>query len=411
MPIRHPMICPWLKQLKISARRGRCLLHLLHTYTNMQIRIYTHLYTHIQACLLQSCVRLPSRLKLVEDIWRHVAATLRSPAASPAKPSVAPHTSGGAPLPPQQQGEGAGGPEATPRGSRCMVKVEGRHGAGVSVLLAQVAERIERECAGLGFAGGCHVIYFRALPGHARSYLLWYLCSAVSMTTAVRPTWRVLSDLLIRRSLDQTIATMFVLDGITPADAQSLSEVLAATRQAGGMALAIFALQSVWEALSNPLLGQLSPSPISGAGPGAPTPAAAAPQPPPLACVAAAVGELPPMETRLLVSATLRTLAAAGTGAGSDAGAGTAQCSVRGGTRNVVPAAFVGMCEDKILYALERHTFTKVLSVVALLSTHTRALTFENFSQAAACSRRVCGAAAVLERGVSAGVTARAVGN
>ena len=62
------------------------------------------------------------------------------------------------------------------------------------------------------------------------------------------------------------------------------------------------------------------------------------------------------METRLLVSATLRTLAAAGTGAGSDAGAGTAQCSARGGTRNVVPAAFVGMCEDKILYAIERRT-------------------------------------------------------
>lgn len=242
-----------------------------------------------------------------------------------------------------------------------MVKVEGRHGAGVSVLLAQIAQHMERESEGLEFAGGCHVIYFRALAGHTRSYMLWYLCSAVSMTTTVRPTWRALGELLIRRSLDQAMATMFVLDGITPADAQSLSEVLAATRQAGGMALAIFALQSVWEAPLNPLLGPLSPSHIPGAalGPGAPTPAAAAQQPLPLACVAVTVGELLSTETRMLVCATLRGLATAGTGAGSDAGAGAAQCSARGGARNVVPAAFVDLCEDKILYAMERHTFSK----------------------------------------------------
>lgn len=53
----------------------------------------------------------------------------------------------------------------------------------------------------------------------------------------------------------------------------------------------------------------------SPCAPGVPTPAIAAQQPRPLACVAVAVGELPPIETSLFVSATLRALAATGTGA------------------------------------------------------------------------------------------------
>ena len=311
-----------------------------------------------QALVLQSCVRLPSRLKLLDLLWRHVFATLRSPAASVHSASKRNADSDNADSQglgsPEQSSQAL--PETTPRGSQLMVKVEGRHGCGASVLLAQAAQRVERECGALGLEGGCHVVYFRALPAHTRSYLLWYLCSAVSMATAVRPSWRALSDLLIRRSLDQGMATIFVLDGVTPTDAQRLSETLAATKQAGGMALAILALQSVLEVQQNPLLGQLSPTPIPGAaapGLGAPPPAAAAPPPlPPLACVEMSVGELPPMETRMLVHATLATLAAGG--AGADGGAGAVEFSARGGGRSVVPAAYVDMCEDKILHTLER---------------------------------------------------------
>lgn len=112
--------------------------------------------------LLQDAVDLPSRRRLLQDIWQHVLATLRNPDARLPEDLL----SGGAGPPPLQ----------TPRSARSMLKVHGRHGAGVSVLLAQTARHIEKQCGVLGWPGGCQVVYFRSLPWHSSSYLVWYLC-------------------------------------------------------------------------------------------------------------------------------------------------------------------------------------------------------------------------------------------
>jgi hypothetical protein len=335
------------------------------------------------------------------------------------------------------------------------VRIVARHGAGVSVMLAQLARQVERECGMLGWEGGTQVIYYRALPWHSPSYLVWYLCSAASLSTAVRPSWRALTDLLVRRSVDQVaslpaswvrcthavcvhacalvfrpstwcthppqpfpathlpqailrcpcsltvallplvpstqgLATVLVLDGITPVDALALSDALAAARQAQAAALAILALASsaappapagerqpgvygrAWEVVhglgeagtrANTICNECTrrrpegaPSPAPGAAAAAATAllagdgAASAAQLP--ACVEFAMGELPAAETRLLLGACLRSLADGGTGAGGEGkGAGVNDAGPSG---EGVSAAKVAMCEERVAYVLER---------------------------------------------------------
>ena len=293
--------------------------------------------------LLQHAVELPSRQRLLHEIWQHVAATLRNPQA----PSPLPEGLRDVHLHVQ-----------TPRSARDLIKVQGRHGAGVSVLLAQLARHVERNCRALGWAGGCHVIYFRALPWHSRSYLMWYLCSAVSMATAVRPAWRALSDMLVRRSQEQGLATVLVLDGISASEALSLADALATARLAGAVVFAVFSPHT-------PLLAQAAtetaPSPIPGAlptsaalSPGGVTAAAPALSPP---CIDLTVPEMPVEETRFLIGACLRMLAEAGTGAGAGAagaaGAGS-DAVTDDSSAYQLPASFVALCEERVSYVLER---------------------------------------------------------
>jgi hypothetical protein len=309
---------------------------------------------------------MPSRVKVMSAVCQHALSTLRNP--------QAPDTEG---VGLEEEGvQGRNGPypapfsaqdlqgrkglvqemvQATPRSWPWLLKVGGRHGAGVSVMLAQIAQKLEAASAQMGWEGGCHVIYFRAMRWHSKSYLAWYLCSAVSMTTAVRPSWRALTEHLVRRSLEHQIATVFVLDGIKLTEVVQLAEALNAARQASALALAIFSLESHAQPPALPgILSALSPAPGAAPGGGAGVgvggvgghgvgvvggelPLAMPP------CMEVELAELPVSETRQLVAATLRSMAARGVGA-SIGFAGTGQ----------VDPSFVKMCEDKVFMPAPR---------------------------------------------------------
>lgn len=275
----------------------------------------------------QTSIQLESRRRVAQDICHLVLSALRNPDAAD-----------GAGV---HENEGAAGTEI-PRMAHGIVKVGGRHGAGVSVFLAQVAQRLDEVSPVLGLAGGCQVLYFHAQPWHSRTYLVWYLCCTVSMSTSVRPSWRGLTDALVRR-LQHSMATILVLDGITALQARALSEALLAARQAGAVAIAIISLEGSMPPPQG--LGDVSPSPMPGAGHSVATATPGGGLPAPLLeCINSVelmLPELSLMEMRDLVAATLRTLSAGGCGAGGQ------------GAASINKSVLV-TCQDKVMDVLER---------------------------------------------------------
>ena len=275
--------------------------------------------------LQRACVPIPSRQAVIASVCDHVGSILRNPDADASS----------------QDDESRASAKPMEKWQN-VVRIGGRHGSGVSVVLAQLAQQLELQGAHLRWPGGCHVIYMKSQRWHSDDYLAWYLCSCVAMNTAVRPSWMALHQLLLRRSVENKMATIFVLDGVSEANARSLADTVHAARQAGALAVAVLAVHPALNPLPQPGDVAAATSPVSAAKGQPSAPLTLAKQLPALECLELVLPDMSVEETRELVAGTMRSLAALGTGA-----------DLGGGSKTVAPE-LIKRYEDKVRDVLER---------------------------------------------------------